>query len=82
MTNPASEISLGKFALIAGISMVLIGTAPYAEFFVYNKLVVSGNAAETVKNILPWTVFTIKPVLFPHVNLDFIGITFLGNWYY
>jgi hypothetical protein len=52
MTNPASEISLGKFALIAGISMVLIGTAPYAEFFVYNKLVVSGNAAETVKNIL------------------------------
>jgi hypothetical protein len=36
MTNPSSEISLGKFALIAGISMVLMGTTPYAEFWLFN----------------------------------------------
>ncbi len=52
MTNPSSEISPAKFALIAGISMVFMWTTPYAEFFVYHKLVIAGNAAETSKNIL------------------------------
>jgi Domain of unknown function (DUF4386) len=52
MTNRASEISLGKFALIAGISMIFMGTTPYSEFYVYNKLVIPGNSAETARNIL------------------------------
>jgi Domain of unknown function (DUF4386) len=52
MKNPSSEISLGKFALIAGIAMVFMGTTPYAEFFVYHRLVVSGSAEVTIKNIL------------------------------
>jgi hypothetical protein len=98
-----SLIPLGKFALIAGISMIFKGTTPYAEFFVYHKLVIPDKAAETVKNILEnknlfisgifgylinfitdvvtaWAFYgLLKPVLFPHINLDFIGIIFFGE---
>jgi hypothetical protein len=52
MTNPMSNISLRGFAIIAGISMLFMGTTPFAEFFVYYKLVVPGNAGETTKNIV------------------------------
>ena len=52
MTNSEVKISLGRFALIAGIAMIIMGTTPYSEFFVYNKLVIPGNEAETAKNIL------------------------------
>ncbi len=51
MITPTTKTSLGSFALIAGLAMLFMGTTPYAEFAVYNKLVVSGNAAETVRNI-------------------------------
>ncbi len=50
--NHSTKISTRRFALIAGIAMVFMGTTPYAEFFVYHKLVVSGSAEVTVKNIL------------------------------
>jgi hypothetical protein len=52
MVSPATKITTGRFALIAGIAMVFMGTTPYAEFFVYHKLVLSGSAEATVKNIL------------------------------
>jgi hypothetical protein len=52
MANSATKITTGRFALIAGIAMVFMGTTPYAEFFVYHKLVLSGSAEVTVKNIL------------------------------
>jgi hypothetical protein len=52
MVSPVTKITTGRFALIAGIAMVFMGTTPYAEFFVYHKLVLSGSAEATVKNIL------------------------------
>ncbi len=52
MANPTAKISTGRFALIAGIAMLFMGTTPYAEFFVYHKLVLSGSAEATLKNIL------------------------------
>jgi hypothetical protein len=52
MTNPTTKTSLSRFALIAGIGMLFMRTTPFAEFFVYHRLVVPENAAETAKNIL------------------------------
>ncbi len=52
MINPSTQTSLGSYALIAGIAMVFMGTTPYAELAVYNKLVAPGHAEETVRNIL------------------------------
>ena len=52
LQEPITKITTGRFALIAGIAMVFMGATPYAEFFVYHKLVVSGSAEVTVKNIL------------------------------
>ena len=52
MTNNKNKISLSKAALIAGLGLlVMVIAAPYAELFVYPKLVVPGNPTETVKNI-------------------------------
>src|SRR6266851_5694933 len=53
MTNSTTGISLRNAALIAGFAILMMAiAAPFAEFFVYPKLVVSGNAAETAKNII------------------------------
>src|SRR5260370_8264755 len=53
MTNSTTGISLRNAALIAGLAILTMAiAAPFAEFFVYPKLVVSGNAAETAKNII------------------------------
>ncbi len=53
MTNSTTGISLRNDALIAGFAILMMAiAAPFAEFFVYPKLVVSGNAAETAKNII------------------------------
>lgn len=52
MTNPGTEISLRKAALVTGLTifgMVII--APFSELFVYPKLIYPANAAETVRNI-------------------------------
>jgi hypothetical protein len=52
MTNNKNKTSLNKAALIAGLGLlVMVIAAPYAELFVYPKLVVPGNPIETVKNI-------------------------------
>src|SRR5580658_4751859 len=51
MANPAPKTSLGTFAFVAGLGILFMATSPFAEFLVYQKLVVPGNAAETVKNI-------------------------------
>src|SRR6266496_1784770 len=53
LTNQTSKISLRAAALIAGLGLLLmVLAAPFAELYVYPKLVVSGNTAETVKNIM------------------------------
>ena len=53
MKNPTTQISLGSAALIAGLGLlVMVMTTPFAEFFVFPKLVVPNNPAETVKNIM------------------------------
>ena len=46
------KVSLRSAALIAGFSLlVMVIAAPFAELFAYPKLVVAGNAGETIKNI-------------------------------
>ena len=52
MTNSSTKTSLGTFAFIAGLGAIFMGGAPYAEYFVYYKLVVPGDAAGTARNII------------------------------
>ena len=47
------KTSLSAAALIAGIGLlIMVIAAPFAELYVFPKLIISGDAAETVKNIL------------------------------
>ena len=51
--NPAAKTSLRSAALIAGLGLLLmVVAAPFAELFVFPKLVVPGNALETTQNII------------------------------
>ncbi len=53
MTNSKNQISLRSAALIAGISILIMAiAAPFAELYVFPKLLVRGNPAETTKNII------------------------------
>lgn len=53
MTDNPTKISLLKAAMIAGITILIIALiAPFAELFLYPKLVNPANPAETVKNII------------------------------
>jgi hypothetical protein len=53
MTHSTNKTSLRRAALIAGLAILtMVVAAPFAELFVYPKLVVPGNTAETVKNII------------------------------
>ena len=56
----AGRTTLRRAALIAGIGLlIMVVAAPFAELFVFPKLVVAGNAAETTQNILAnQTLFT------------------------
>jgi hypothetical protein len=59
MTDSVNKISLRSAALIAGISLLIMAVAaPFSELYVLPKLIVSGNAEETTKNIL------MNPALF------------------
>ena len=53
--NPANHnqgITLRQAALIAGVGvLIMIFAAPFADYFVYPKLVVPGNIEETVQNM-------------------------------
>ncbi|TGV00228.1 DUF4386 domain-containing protein [Flavivirga rizhaonensis] len=51
--NRETDISLGKAALIAGISLfVMVLTTPFAEFSIFPKLIDSENATKTAENII------------------------------
>jgi hypothetical protein len=53
MSSDSNKISLRSAALIAGFSLLgMVFAAPFAELYMYPKIMVSGNAAETTKNIL------------------------------
>ena len=53
MTNSKNKVSLRRAALIAGLGLfIMVIAAPFAELYVYPKLIVAGNAAETAKNII------------------------------
>lgn len=53
MTNSINKTSLGTAALVAGLGLlIMVVAAPFAELYVYPKLVISNNAAETAKNII------------------------------
>ena len=62
LTNrtPADKTSLAAAALIAGIGLlIMVIAAPFAELYVYPKLIVSGNATATAQNIIAnKTLFT------------------------
>ena len=60
LIRSTNKTSLGSAALIAGIGLlIMVIAAPFAELYVFPKLVDSGNAAETVNNILAnKTLFT------------------------
>lgn len=48
-----AEITLRKAALITGIGILIMAVAaPFAELYVYPKLIVPENPAETVQNIV------------------------------
>ena len=48
-----NKTPLRTAALIAGLSLlIMVMAAPFAELYAYPKLVISGNAAQTVQNIL------------------------------
>ncbi len=48
-----ADITLGKAALITGIGiLIMVVAAPFAELYVYPKLIVPENPAETVQNIV------------------------------
>ena len=52
MTNSSPQSPLATFALIAGISLlVMVVAAPFAELFVYPKLVVANNPLQTAQLI-------------------------------
>jgi hypothetical protein len=60
MDSHQPKISLSGFALITGIAMIGMSSSPFAEFMVYDKLVVAENPTETAKNILAHqTLFSI-----------------------
>ena len=53
LTQSTNKSSLRTAALIAGLGLLIMAiAAPFAELYVYPQLVIRGNAAETVQNIL------------------------------
>jgi hypothetical protein len=53
MTNKTDKISLRSAALITGLALLVsVMAAPFAEIYVYPKLVVPFKATETAQNIL------------------------------
>jgi hypothetical protein len=53
MTDSTNNTSLAKSALIAGIAIfIMVIAAPFSELYVYPKLVISDNAAQTAANII------------------------------
>jgi len=53
IASGTNKTSLGRAALIAGIGLlIMVIAAPFAELYVFPKLIVPENAAETAKNII------------------------------
>jgi len=53
IVKSTNQTSLGTAALTAAIGLLIMAiAAPFAELYVYPKLIVPGNAAETVQNIM------------------------------
>ncbi len=51
--NNVNKTSLARAALIAGIGLlIMVIAAPFAELYVFPKLVIPNHAAETAKNII------------------------------
>jgi hypothetical protein len=71
MTKDTTKTPLRSSALVAGFSLlVMVIAAPFVELFAYPKLMVSANAAETVKNI------TTNKGLFAYVIFGYL-LTFI-----
>lgn len=73
MGTPKIQMSLRKAALVAGgVTIIMILLAPIAELYAYPKLVIPGNASETVKNIIA------HQSLFAAMLMAY-AITFIGD---
>jgi hypothetical protein len=57
-----SDISIRTAALIVGLT-IFLPVAPYAEYFVYQKLVIPGNTAATVQNIIENRMLFLSGIL-------------------
>lgn len=51
MIKEKDTISMRTAALVAGLPIMLL-TAPYAEFYVFGKLLISNDAAQTTQNLV------------------------------
>jgi hypothetical protein len=61
MMNSTNKISLRKAALIAGLGLlIMVLAAPFAELFVFPKLIVSDNAVKTIQNITANKTFFVS----------------------
>ena len=73
MTDSTNTISLRTAAFIAGLTILIMAViAPFAELFVYPKLVVAGNPIITAKNIIA------NKTLFISAIFSYL-ITFIGD---
>jgi len=53
MVNSTTDNPLRRAAIIAGVGLlIMVIAAPFAELFVFPKLVVPGNATDSAKNII------------------------------
>lgn len=52
MIRPLNQPANRSYALIAGVTILIMAiVAPIAEIYLYPKLIIPGNAAQTIKNI-------------------------------
>jgi len=51
MLKEQGNVSMGTAALIAGFPLMLL-TAPYGEFYVFGKLIIYNDAAQTTQNLV------------------------------
>ncbi len=61
--NNTNKLSLRRAALLAGLGLlIMVIAAPFAELYVYPKLMVKGNTVETVKNIIEFKTLFVAAI--------------------
>ncbi|MDZ7650367.1 MAG: DUF4386 family protein [Cytophagales bacterium] len=82
MIKEKGSISMGTAALITGLTL-FVPTAPYAEFYVFKKLIISNDAAQITQNLWDYPklflsgIFAILFTYSKDVVLAWTGYIFL-----